>query len=63
MAAPEAELNMAILKDIPYTIEVNGQKIEEIKSEDICPWYEPPKPKKSWRRRASRATSECQQWQ
>jgi hypothetical protein len=60
MAAPEAELNMAILNDIPYTIEVNGQKVDEIKSEDICPWYEPPKSKKTWRRRVSRATSKGQ---
>lgn len=63
MASPEAELNMAILKDIPITIEINGQKVDEIKSEDICPWYEPPKPKKTWRRRVSRASLKGHQWQ
>lgn len=48
---PEYELNKAILKNIPISVEVNGQKREDIDPQDICPWYEPPKPKKSWRRR------------
>ena len=51
-ASPEYELNKAILKNIPITVEVNGQKIEDIDPKDICPWYEPPNKKtKTWRSR------------
>ncbi len=49
-----SELDKAIVQNIPVTIEINGKEVEEIKPEDICPWYQPPKPKKKWRRRVSR---------
>ena len=48
---PEYELNKAIRKNIPISVEINGQNVEVIDPKDICPWYEPPKEKKTWRRR------------
>ena len=61
MATPEKTLNAAILNDIPVTVEINGINVQEIKSGDICPWYEPPKPKKSWRRRITQRKNGNQQ--
>jgi len=49
---PEYELKKAIAKSIPISVEINGKKMDDIDPNDICPWYTPPKPKKSWRRRA-----------
>lgn len=49
--APEYELNRAITKSIPISVEINGQKIELIDPKEICPWYEPPKKARKWRRR------------
>ena len=51
---PEYELNKAITQNIPISVEINGQIIENIDPKEICPWYEPPKKKKTWRRRVTK---------
>ena len=57
MSSADADLNKAIVCKIEISVEVNGQLVEQIQPEDICPWHEPPKPKKTWRRRLGSRTT------
>lgn len=53
MSTVAAELNRAIVHNIPISIEVNGVVQEHVDAKDMCPWHEPPQVKKKhpWRRR------------